>query len=500
MFDDAVFSGGIHALEDEQYAEFVRGVKLILQCLDHLHGLIEQFFPSALFPVVELARIIRFDAAQSEVSTVSDAEWLDSPAHGANMEFHTYVFLFFVFPSEFRCFQYNFTLNDITSLWHISQEDIRGICQRNAIMGLMIIIFASIVSLVLTLINFVIYKALVSIFALSLTQRYLAAVVLAVLGLSFIAASVLTFYFNNSFTRVYYTVSASWLGFAAYLFMASCVYALVLLVARFFSPDISLAWFGIICVALALVTGIYGLIHARYIYVKEVAVSLPQLPSEWKGKRAVWISDIHLGAVHGEDFATEIVDKINRINPDIVFVGGDLYDGVKVDEADMVKPFAVLHPALGTYFITGNHEEFRDNGAYLKAVRDIGMRVLNDEMVNVGGVQIIGVDDKDSIDAVKFQTILSGFNIDKTRPAILLKHQPSQLDIAAAAGISLQISGHTHRAQIFPLNLFTSLIFKGYDYGLNKWDNMAVYTSSGVGTWGPPMRVGSDSEIVVFIF
>jgi predicted MPP superfamily phosphohydrolase len=121
-------------------------------------------------------------------------------------------------------------------------------------------------------------------------------------------------------------------------------------------------------------------------------------------------------------------------------------------------------------------------------------------MVDITGLQLIGVDDRDSTDPVKFQDIISGLRIDPSKPSILLKHQPSQLDIASKAGITLQISGHTHRAQIFPLNFFGEALFKGYDYGLHLKDNMIVYTSSGVGTWGPPMRVGSDSEVVAFIF
>ena len=95
---------------------------------------------------------------------------------------------------------------------------------------------------------------------------------------------------------------------------------------------------------------------------------------------------------------------------------------------------------------------------------------------------------------------MENLNIDKNQPSILLKHQPLQLDIAEQAGISMQISGHTHKAQVFPLNISTHFIFKGYDYGLKFLHKMLVYTSSGVGTWGPPLRVGSDSEIVVFTF
>jgi predicted MPP superfamily phosphohydrolase len=264
--------------------------------------------------------------------------------------------------------------------------------------------------------------------------------------------------------------------------------------------DVSLEWFGILCIAIALVASIYGVIHARTILIKNVNVVLPNLPTAWQNKKAVYISDVHLGAIYGENFSKSIVEKINKINPDIVFIGGDLYDGTKVNESEVIRPFADLHPALGTYFVTGNHEEFRDVTHFLEPIKNIGIQVLNDQMVTIDGLQLIGVDDRDSTNAIKFQTILANFNINKNKPSILLKHQPLQLNEAEQAGISLQISGHTHKAQVFPLNFFTSMIFKGYDYGLKMFHNMAVYTSSGVGTWGPPLRVGSNSEIAVFTF
>ncbi len=364
----------------------------------------------------------------------------------------------------------------------------------------MIIIFASVISVLFALLHLAIYQAFVSIFAPSITLKIVVIFALVVFGGSFLLSSGLSFFSDNFFVQIYYTLSAYWISLASYLFIASALYGLVHLIFRYLRPEASLSWFGIILFALAIIATVYGLIHARSLYVKNVDINLPQLPQEWQGKKAVWISDIHLGAVYGKDFSDKIVSKINEINPDIVFVGGDLYDGVKVDEQDIIKPLAELHASLGTFFITGNHEEFRDDSLFLKAVRDVGMRVLNNEMVNVSGLQIIGVDDRDSLSAVKFGGILKSFNIDASKPSILLKHQPSGLDIAEKAGISFQISGHTHKAQFFPLNIFTHLIFKGYDYGLNKWGNMLEFTSSGVGTWGPPMRVGSDSEIVVFHF
>lgn len=364
----------------------------------------------------------------------------------------------------------------------------------------MIIIFISIISVILALLHFIIYKVVVSIFSFPLTWQITFGIILIILCVSFILASVLSSFFDNLFTRIYYTISATWLGFAFYLFLASCLYVLSIWVLQIFGVDASLKWFGILCIILAIIISVYGIIQARTILIKNVNVILPNLPAVWQRRKVVYISDVHLGAIYGQNFSKEIVAKINKINPDMVFIGGDLYDGVKVDELGVIKPFADLHPILGTYFVTGNHEEFRGVGRYMDEIKSVGIHVLNDQMVNIDGLQIIGVDDRDSINAVKFQTILSSLNINKNEPSILLKHQPFQLNEAALAGITLQISGHTHKAQVFPLNIFTHLIFKGYDYGLNYFDKMAVFTSSGVGTWGPPLRVGSDSEIIVFKF
>ncbi|MFA6353583.1 MAG: metallophosphoesterase [Candidatus Paceibacterota bacterium] len=364
----------------------------------------------------------------------------------------------------------------------------------------MIIIFLSVVSFVLALTHFVIYKVIISLFSFSSVERIIIGIILTILCLSFIIASILTFNFNNSFTRIFYITSASWLGFAFYLFLFSCIYILTLEMLRLFGVNISLKWFGILCLIIAIIIGIYGLIHARYINIKNINVALPNLPVSWQGKKAVWISDLHLGVIYDTNFTQNIVNKINEINPDIVFIGGDLYDGTKVDEIDIVKPFTGLHPALGTYFITGNHEEFRNNKVYLNAISSTGIHILDNEMIIIDGVQIIGVNDKDSTNVAEFNIILSSLNIDKSKPIILLKHQPFQLAQAAQAGISFQISGHTHQAQMFPLNIFTNLIYKGYDYGFHKVDKMDVFTSNGVGTWGPPMRVGNNAEIVVFNF
>jgi predicted MPP superfamily phosphohydrolase len=111
-------------------------------------------------------------------------------------------------------------------------------------------------------------------------------------------------------------------------------------------------------------------------------------------------------------------------------------------------------------------------------------------------IQIVGVDYRTTTNSDSYTKVLDSLHIDKNIPSILLKHTPMHIDIAEQAGISLQLSGHSHKAQMFPFSLLTRFIFKGFDYGLKRLNNMQVYTSSGVGTWGPPVRVGTKSEIV----
>jgi predicted MPP superfamily phosphohydrolase len=224
------------------------------------------------------------------------------------------------------------------------------------------------------------------------------------------------------------------------------------------------------------------------------------LPQVWKSRKALFLSDLHLGQVREVEFALRIVSKIKELKPDIVFIGGDLYDGVALNALGIIEPLSHLQVPLGTFFVTGNHEEFSDNTKYLSAIRSVGIKTLMDEKVIVDGVQLIGVDYSTTTKKVEFDKILQNLNVAVNMPSILLKHVPSDLDISLKNNISLQLSGHTHRAQVFPFTFLTRLVFKGFDYGLHSLHSMQVYTSSGVGTWGPPLRVGTISEIVEILF
>jgi predicted MPP superfamily phosphohydrolase len=214
----------------------------------------------------------------------------------------------------------------------------------------------------------------------------------------------------------------------------------------------------------------------------------------------VFVSDVHLGQVHGEKFAERVVKEISKLQPDVVLIGGDLYDGVEVDAERVARPFAALEAPLGTYFVTGNHESYGNMTAYLEAVESAGISWLSDEKVTIEGVEIIGEDYLTTLSRTDDEAVLQSLHLDPAAPTILIRHVPVDLDLAERAGVDLALYGHTHRAQVWPLGYITKRVYKGYDYGLKKFGSMLAYTSSGVGTWGPPLRIGTRPEIVLLEF
>ncbi len=370
----------------------------------------------------------------------------------------------------------------------------------------MFIIFFSVVSIVLALVHVVIFKTFVTLFSPSYSGKLLTGLILAILGISFIISSIINSNTDHLIGRLYYHISAIWLGFMTYLFIASCLFAIVLLVSKLFTGTgvLNIAHsIGFILYTLAIIGGIYGLWNARDIMIRNTEIFIPSLPATWQGRKILMFADSHFGAIHHDRKARAIVDKIKEINPDMILISGDFFDGSYLDYVKFTSIFKEIHPPLGIYFATGNHEEFSDSEKYLTALESAGIKVLRDTAVTIDGLRIIGIGDRNSISTVKFTGILqnifgdSNSSSQRQIPTILLKHQPRQLDIAESYGIDLQVSGHTHRAQMFPLNLLTYYIYKGYDYGLKKYGKMQVLTTSGVGTWGPPMRVGSKNEMWV---
>ena len=323
-----------------------------------------------------------------------------------------------------------------------------------------------------------------------------------VLSFSFVAGALLNFRHSNWFVSAFYTLACVWLGFANYFFLSACLTWPLWYLMRSLGEVDALAGpilAGSLAVA-GICAGVYGLVNARRIRERFVRVELPGLPEQWRGRRAVLMSDLHLGNINKAGFCRKVVRLAARHNPDVVFIPGDLYDGSTAKLDWLIAPLRELKPQFGIFFSTGNHEEFHDPGDYLRAIRAAGIHVLANERETIDGLHILGISYHEATFPMRMRTRLEKLKPAAGQPSILLNHAPVRMPIVEEAGIALQLSGHTHGGQLFPYTWLTERIFGPYTHGLHRFGKMLVCTSTGAGTWGPPMRVGSNPEIVVMEF
>ena len=260
---------------------------------------------------------------------------------------------------------------------------------------------------------------------------------------------------------------------------------------------------GLTVIALAAIIAVGGYFNARHISVTKYEVDIPKAGPD--GLRIAMVSDIHLGAfLHGEDMPA-LADKINALKPDIVLLGGDIYEESTSaqDIEQSLDAFRTLRATYGVYYVPGNHEynaqrrgilDMRGLGDELYGV---GVVPLKDETVSVDGLfTLIGRDDATVSSRKPLSELLQG--VDLSKPVIILDHQPRDVEEAAQSGADLQLSGHTHAGQLFPAGELASLsgVFPVV-YGLKGYGSFRIIVSSGAGVWGFPMRVGSPSEIVL---
>src|ERR1700723_1924404 len=323
---------------------------------------------------------------------------------------------------------------------------------------------------------------------------------LGFLSVSFVAASLLAYRYTNAPLRAFYRAAAVWMGMLTFLFFAAVFSWIIFGVARLLGQNVIFHRIVEFLFAAAAVAGLFGVINASWTRITGTTVRLANLPGAWRGRTAALISDVHLGHVRNGNFLRRMVVKILREAPDAIFIAGDLYDGTAIDARRAAEPLNRLTAPHGVYFVAGNHEQFGDDSKYLGAIADAGVRVLTNEKVEVDGLQIIGVPYRNAAQQGNFASVLRGVCLDRDRASILLTHAPDHPEIAEAAGVSLQLSGHTHLGQFFPWSWMARRIYRQFVYGLSRIGKMQVFTSSGAGTWGPPLRLGSNPEIVVLEF
>ncbi|HSY12990.1 MAG TPA: metallophosphoesterase [Verrucomicrobiae bacterium] len=332
------------------------------------------------------------------------------------------------------------------------------------------------------------------------SQAFWIKLILTILSVSFVVASVLVFRYTNAIVRAIYRVAAVWMGLFSFLLLAAASSWMLFGITRLTGLDMNFHRTVELLFGVAALAGLYGLFNASWTRITRTTVQLANLPEAWRGRRAALISDVHLGPVRNGGFLRRMVTKILKEEPDAIFIAGDLYDGTAIDAERAAEPLSKLVAPQGVYFVAGNHEEFGDDSKYLHAIEAAGVRVLSNEKVDLDGLQVIGVPYRDATKKEQLASALHGIGLDRDRASILLTHAPDHPDIAEAAGISLQLSGHTHVGQFLPWSWMARRIYRQFVYGLSRIGKMQVFTSSGAGTWGPPLRLGSNPEIVLLEF
>ncbi|MBS3779578.1 MAG: metallophosphoesterase, partial [Desulfovermiculus sp.] len=262
--------------------------------------------------------------------------------------------------------------------------------------------------------------------------------------------------------------------------------------ADFFLSPLSKAWLlGVITVA---VVGI-GFWQAGDIRIKELRITSSKLSGLKKGITLVQISDLHLGLLAGEKRVEMISDLLHDIQPDILVCTGDFIDSNPQNLARLIRKLREFPASWGKFAVTGNHETYVGRDAAEDFLGRTGFVMLDGRIWRKNGIALAGVRYSPGQDCNVERAVLSGFKDDDFN--VLLKHSP-RVCPGSEEGFDLQLSGHTHKGQIFPFSLVTKIVYP-YLAGMYSLANgSAMYVNQGTGTWGPQMRLLTNQEITVF--
>jgi uncharacterized protein len=370
------------------------------------------------------------------------------------------------------------------------------------------LIFFSIVLLVYSIGNFYLYSKGYQALPVLQKNRFIYTVVFILLAAVFIIAKIIEARHSSVLTDVLNVMGGFWLAFMLYgfiFFLLSDIAYLLLKIPGVINEGNAAvyrkyAFIATLSVSSALIIG--GFINAVIPVVKEYRITIDKPADGIKSMRIAAVSDIHLGSIIRKRSMNKLSSMIAELKPDLVLLLGDIVDGEigPVLRGDLLQYLSCPKCEHGMLAITGNHEFIGGANHTIPYIESKGIRLLIDEsMVLKGGIQLIGRKDKDSerfqgTKRLALEELMAG--IDTTKPVIVLDHQPVSYDEAVKHGVDLQLSGHTHNGQMWPLNHITKLVFEN-SYGYMKRGKSQFIVSSGFGLWGPRVRSASRSEVML---
>lgn len=364
------------------------------------------------------------------------------------------------------------------------------------------IIFLSIYGLLNYYIGITVYEYIINYFSVKQIWFW---IIFLFISLSYPISMSLNRFFPNPFTNILQLIGSYWMVFFLYsLILFPIISILNALLSKFYfyttiGKSIMLVE-TLLVIMFFIVTSVLGYYNANKSYVNSVELSALNVSLK-NTLNIVMVSDIHLGTIIRNKHLSKMIDEINELHPDIVLIAGDIIDSdIKPFLINnMAKEFSNINSKYGTFATLGNHDLMTNStDEIVSELEKNNVKVLRDEAVLIdNSFYIIGRDDV-SINRFgskrkSLNDIVS--NLDNDIPKIVIDHTPTSLDESLTVNANLHFSGHTHSGQLAPANLITKIMFE-IDHGYLNKDNLHVIVSSGYGTWGPPLRIGSKREIV----
>lgn len=325
-----------------------------------------------------------------------------------------------------------------------------------------------------------------------------------ILALSFITGRLLERVRLSWLTSLLVWIGSFWLAAFVYFLIAVVIIdisRLLNLVVPIIPASLTgrLALILIISFVLAIVS--FGYVNAAHPRIRTLDVGIPKGGRSLQTLNIAVASDIHLGTIICKSRLERIVREINDLDPDLVLLPGDVVDEDigPVIKQNLGETLLKIRSRFGVYAITGNHEYIGGVEAACKYLTEHGITMLRDDSVKIrDNVYIIGREDRAigqfaGRKRKPLDQLMAA--VDNSFPVILMDHQPFRLEEAVDAGVDLQLSGHTHHGQLWPFNFITRKVYE-VSWGYKKKGSTHIYVSSGVGTWGPPVRTGNRPEIV----